>query len=100
MDGDEDVSSSLVGPEEMSSETHSKHAREVIRRAAVEKGALRVATPEDLVVMKLIADRPKDRVDLAGLARLPRLDRRYVERWAREWQVLEKARALRAQVES
>lgn len=74
--------------------------REVIRRAAVQESAVRVATPEDLVVMKLIADRLKDRADLAGLARLPQLDWGYVERWAREWQVFEKARALRGQVES
>jgi hypothetical protein len=48
---------------------------EVVRRATTERG-VRVATPEDLIVMKLIADRPKDAIDLAGLVRLPSLDLR------------------------
>jgi hypothetical protein len=37
-------------------------------------------TPEDLIVMKLIAHRPKDRIDLLGLVALPGLDWSYVER--------------------
>jgi hypothetical protein len=69
--------------------------REVIRRAS--SGSVRVATPEDLIVMKLIANRPKDRVDLAGLLRLPALDWDYVERWAGEWGVLEELKRLRQQ---
>jgi hypothetical protein len=63
--------------------------REVVRRAAAPGGAVCVATPEDLIVMKLIADRPKDRTDLAGLVQLPALDWDYVERWAAAWGVLE-----------
>jgi len=60
--------------------------REVVRRA-VTAGSVRVATPEDLIVMKLIADRAKDQIDLAGLVTLPGLDWGYVERWAAEWDV-------------
>ena len=52
-----------------------------------ESGA-RVATKEDLIVLKLIADRPKDRIDLEGLCALDGNDWSYVERWAREWDVL------------
>lgn len=69
--------------------------QEVIGRAVREHDA-RVATPEDLIVMKLIADRPKDAIDLTGLVKLPGLDWGYVERWAAEWGVtdrLERARA-------
>ena len=69
--------------------------REVIQRAS--SGPVRVASPEDLIVMKLIANRPKDRVDLEGLIRLPALDWDHVERWAAEWGVLEELKRLRQQ---
>jgi hypothetical protein len=62
--------------------------REVIRRAVSGAEGLRVATPEDLIVLKLIANRPKDQLDLLGLLVLPGLDWGYVEHWAREWGVL------------
>lgn len=45
----------------------------------------RVATPEDLMVLKLVAGRPRDQRDLAELAAIPGLDWAYVERWARAW---------------
>lgn len=70
--------------------------REVIRRA-VRDGDVRVATPEDLVVMKLIADRPKDQVDLLGLIALGGLDWDYIERWAAEWGVRDRLDTVRAQ---
>jgi Nucleotidyl transferase AbiEii toxin, Type IV TA system len=69
--------------------------REVIRRAAEER-AMRVATPEDLIVMKLIADRPKDQIDVHGLAALPDLDWAYIEHWAAEWGVTDRLRRLHA----
>jgi hypothetical protein len=67
---------------------------EVIRRAHRAENGVRIAAPEDLIVLKLIAYRPKDRIDLEGLARLPSLDWEYVERWAREWDVLERLREV------
>ncbi len=70
--------------------------QEVIRRAATSNGGPRVATPEDLLVLKLIADRPKDQVDLLGLAQLPGLDWCYVEHWADEWEIRERLDRLRA----
>jgi hypothetical protein len=63
--------------------------QEVIRRARRE-GGVRVASPEDLIVMKLIADRPKDQIDLEGLRHLPGLDWGYIEQWASEWGVLDR----------
>jgi len=69
--------------------------REVVERAVATPSGLRVATVEDLIVLKLIADRPKDQGDLDGLARLPGIDWSYVERWAREWGVEAGLRALR-----
>ncbi len=71
--------------------------REVVRRAVASSSGLRVATIEDLIVLKLIADRPKDQGDLDGLARLPGIDWAYVERWAREWEVGARLERLRAQ---
>jgi hypothetical protein len=72
--------------------------REAVRRALVVDDSLRVATAEDLIVFKLIANRPKDRLDLHGLIRLPHLDWPHVERWAGEWGVLDELRQLRGGV--
>lgn len=69
--------------------------RELIRRAQRAENGLCIATPEDLIVLKLIANRPKDRIDLLGLAALPALDWGYVEHAAAEWGVLERLRTLR-----
>jgi hypothetical protein len=68
----------------------------VVSRAASADG-VRIATPEDLIVLKLIADRPKDRADLDGLASLPSLDWAYVERWADEWSVADRLARLRGE---
>jgi hypothetical protein len=54
------------------------------------------STPEDLIVMKLIADRPKDHLDLLGLLRLDGLDWTYIEGWVAEWGVAERLRELRS----
>jgi len=68
--------------------------REVVDRATSLSG-IRVATPEDLIILKLISDRPKDQGDLQGLAQLPAIDWNYVEHWAREWDVTERLERLR-----
>ena len=57
---------------------------EMTRRARPSASGLRVATPEDLLVLELIADRQNDARDLAALAALPRIDGSYVEPWSRE----------------
>ncbi len=61
--------------------------REVVSRAlAVEIGGVRIPlpTPEDLVVLKAVAHRPRDLADIEGvLAAHPRLDHRRVLRWVR-----------------
>jgi hypothetical protein len=46
--------------------------------------------------MKLIANRAKDQIDLLGLAQLDKLDWDYIEHWAREWDVTDRLRVLRA----
>ena len=69
--------------------------RAVIARAIRAEDGVRVATAEDLIVLKLIANRPKDQVDLQGLVALPSLDWGYIERWAAEWEVFELLHRLR-----
>lgn len=67
---------------------------DLVRRASSEDG-VRIANTEDLIVLKLIADRPKDRADLYGLAAPPSLDCRYVERCVEEWGTADRLALLR-----
>lgn len=60
---------------------------------------LRVATVEDLLVLKLIANRKKDQNDLIELAALEAVDWSYVEHWAPVWGVTELLTNLREAVE-
>lgn len=69
--------------------------REVVRRAVSTPEGLRVATVEDLIVLKLIADRPKDHADLEGLLGLGALDWAHVEQWATTWGVLDRLQRRR-----
>ena len=55
-----------------------------------------VATPEDLIVLKLIANRTRDHIDVDTLARQETIDWAYVEQWARTWEVEDRVAALRA----
>lgn len=68
--------------------------REVVRRAREDQG-VRVASPEDLIVLKLIANRSKDMVDLQNLAALAALDWPYIEQWATSWGVRDRLERLR-----
>lgn len=48
--------------------------------------ALRLPTPEDLIVLKAVAHRPKDLQDIQGIAaNHPELDRGRVEHWVRQF---------------
>ncbi len=67
----------------------------VIERACPTGSGLAVATVEDLIVLKLIANRPKDLADLAGLVKVPSVDWDHVEKWAREWEVLDRLTRVR-----
>lgn len=70
----------------------------VITRARTTADGLRVATPEDLILLKLIANRPKDRIDLTGLCARPDLDWDYLREWARRWEIEASLEALRCEV--
>lgn len=60
----------------------------LLDREILSQGGVRVATPEDLIVLKRIANRAKDQIDVLGLVALPSLDWAYVERRAAEWEVV------------
>jgi hypothetical protein len=55
------------------------------RRSDVEGWPLRVVSPEDLVLLKLIADRPRDRIDVADIlfTQSP-VDERYLRDWGQQ----------------
>jgi hypothetical protein len=69
---------------------------ELIARARRDAGGVAVATAEDLILLKLIAHRPKDLVDLGGLVALADLDWPYVEERAAQWDVQDRLDRLRA----
>jgi hypothetical protein len=70
----------------------------VIERGVPIPGAepLTVASREDLVVMKLIAFRSKDQIDLHELASHAEIDWAYIEHWAAVWGVEDRLEQLRA----
>jgi predicted nucleotidyltransferase len=76
---------------------------EVLARAEpIDIGGVKlpVASPEDLVVYKLLADRPRDRDDIRVVLRTQhragrRFDWEYVARWAGFWQVTDRLERLR-----
>ncbi len=51
-----------------------------------EGAEIRVASPEDVILLKLLAGRDQDRVDARNIVRTrsDSLDRKYLERWAAE----------------
>ena len=64
------------------------YPRQALRRAVllrIGSQQVRVISPEDLILYKLLADRPMDRLDVRGIAEEQggRLDRSYLKRWAR-----------------
>lgn len=56
----------------------------------------RIARADDLIVYKLLADRPRDRSDIDEILRSGvELDREYIESWASDWGVIDRwAQAL------
>jgi hypothetical protein len=62
-----------------------------------EASGFNVATPEDLVVLKLLAMRSQDQRDIALLVDLlgDTLDWAYIEHWAAVWDVTDKLRVFR-----
>lgn len=63
--------------------------QEIIERASTKSFAdlsIRLPTPEDLIIMKAIAHRPKDLENILTIAdKYPNLDRKRVEEWVRSF---------------
>jgi len=71
----------------------------VERAVEPEPGApLRVATPEDIIVLKLIANRPQDQADAVNLGLIEGLDWEYVRSWSEVWDVADRFANLQAAV--
>lgn len=70
---------------------NTEYQMEVIKRAkkfVFENHQINVASPEDLVVLKLIASRPQDLVDIETILKnIKPLNRRYISKWAKIWEV-------------
>lgn len=48
-----------------------------------------LATPEDIIILKLLANRPQDIADINTLLEIfSDLDFLYIEKWAQEWEIL------------
>lgn len=59
-----------------------------MRRVRLGSISVPLATPEDLIIMKAVAGRPRDQVDIESLLDAhPRLDLKRVRRWVREFSV-------------
>ena len=67
------------------------------RAVSGEVSGLSVATPEDLIVLKLLAMRSQDQRDIALLVDLrgDTLDWAYIEHWAEVWDVVKELRIFR-----
>lgn len=75
---------------------HEDLAADVLRRARalpLESRSLPTVSPEDLILLKLLRSSEQDRVDIRAIARACRLDRPYLERWARRLRILTRLRS-------
>lgn len=73
-----------------------------VRLAAIGETPVHVLTVEDLIVYKVIADRPQDRADIAAVVEAQRargqaIDWSYVEHWCGEWDVSHRLQRVRAE---
>lgn len=69
------------------------------RKQSIELGAGRISicTAADLILLKLVADRPKDRVDVQNVLAVQGVpERDYLDRWARELHVGTRLQAMLA----
>lgn len=62
------------------------------------RGSISICTAADLVLLKLVADRPKDRVDIQNVLSVQGVpEREYLDRWARELRVGARLQAMLAE---
>jgi hypothetical protein len=65
-----------------------------VRAPLPDVAPIHVATPEDLILMKLVAGRPQDLVDVRSLIAAQRVDRAYIRRWAARLKILTRLRRV------
>jgi len=78
--------------------------QEVVERSSIQEFddalQVRLPTPEDLIIMKAIAHRPKDFEDIRTLVdKYPSLDHRRIERWVKDFAELLETPELWGQIE-
>lgn len=79
---------------------HSVYAREAMRRTRqveLDGDRFAVLSPEDVILYKSLAARPKDHGPIAAIAAARELDMRYLEEWSRAlgtWSFIRKALGL------
>jgi hypothetical protein len=77
---------------------------ELVKRGVIKSFAnisARLPTPEDLIIMKAIAHRPKDLEDIRTIVdKYPNLDQKRIERWVKELAELMETPELWGQVEN
>ena len=65
---------------------YEQQAMERVRRVEIGKASVRFASPEDIIVHKVIAGRPRDWEDVRSiLLKHPALDRGYIRHWLGEF---------------
>jgi len=66
------------------------------RKLDCEGRLIRVASFEDMIILKLLADRPRDREDIQALLSSHKdLDGRYIKKWAKVWEIEERLKNLK-----
>jgi hypothetical protein len=70
----------------LSDSPYEREAIATARPVSIDGRPVRIATPEDVVIHKVIAGRARDLEDVRGLLRRnPALDRARVRRWLKHW---------------
>ena len=67
---------------------------------AAEAAPFPIASREDLIIMKLLANRPHDQSDAIALAAPSHLDDAYLDHWASIWEIGDRLERLRAIIRS
>ena len=67
---------------------YEQQALERVRNIPIEGYPVRFASPEDVVIHKILAGRPRDLEDVRGILRKQSLDMAYIRRWLREFEAL------------
>ncbi len=64
---------------------YEQQAFERVRTERLGSASVRFASPEDVIIHKMVAGRPRDLEDVRGiLAKMPAIDASYIRRWLRE----------------